>query len=113
MSQQSTGKPNVEALENAASVIQREEQKLAGQNLPKGAASKAKSLADKAANMYDEPNTTTINEKINPKDIDDAARTIQREESKLCEGETPAGGAAAAAQSFAARVGRGEDPTKG
>ncbi|CAB4495787.1 uncharacterized protein OCT59_029066 [Rhizophagus irregularis] len=113
MSQQNTGKPDVEALENAASVIQREEQKLAGHNISGGAASKAKSLADKAADMYDESGTATINKKINLKNIDDAARTIQREESKICGGETPSSGAAAAAQSFAARVSRGEDPTKG
>lgn len=37
MSQQNTGKPDVEALENAASVIQREEQKLAGHNISGGA----------------------------------------------------------------------------
>jgi hypothetical protein len=37
MSQQNIGKPDVEALENAASIIQQEEQKLAGQNLPRGA----------------------------------------------------------------------------
>jgi hypothetical protein len=44
--------------------------------------------------MYGEPNTTTTtNKKINPKDLDDAARTIQREESKLCDGETPSSGA--------------------
>ncbi|CAG8734832.1 13725_t:CDS:2, partial [Rhizophagus irregularis] len=78
MSQQNTGKPDVEALENAASVIQ---------------PSKAKSLADKAADMYDESGTATINKKINLKNIDDAARTIQREESKICGGETPSSGA--------------------
>lgn len=43
--------------------------------------------------MYDESGTATINKKINPKNIDDAARTIQREESKICDGETPSSGA--------------------
>lgn len=37
MSQQNTGKPDIEALENAASVIQHVEQKLAGHNIPGGA----------------------------------------------------------------------------
>lgn len=56
-------------------------------------ASKAKSLADKAANMYDEPNTATNNKKISSKDLNDAVRTIQREESKIRDGETPPDGA--------------------
>jgi hypothetical protein len=47
---------------------------------------KAKSFADKTADIYDEPNNATIDKKyvrLNPELVDDAARTIEREESKL------------------------------
>lgn len=58
-------------------------------------AAKAKSLADKAADIFGEPNNATINKKYvrpNPELVDDASRTIIREEAKLY-GGTPPGGA--------------------
>jgi hypothetical protein len=105
-----TNKPDVENLENAASTIQREEQKVEETTRPGGPgiyyiffflhgnfkliinhlflAAKAKSFADRAADVYDEPKISTINRPVernpkpSPQAVDDAARTIQREEAK-------------------------------
>ncbi|GET04513.1 hypothetical protein RCL_jg7916.t1 [Rhizophagus clarus] len=92
-----TSKSDIEALEEAATIIQREETE------------KAKALVDQAASTYDEPDVSPIpfkenrNEKACPELVIDAQRTIQREEAKLHGGENPPDGAAAAAQSIASR----------
>ncbi|GES90270.1 hypothetical protein RCL_jg13386.t1 [Rhizophagus clarus] len=112
MSRQYMRKPDVEALENAASTIQREEQKLEEATFSGGPAAKAKSFADRVSDAYDEPHMTTAskqNMKPSPQAVDDAARCIQREESKLYGGGPMPGGPASTAQSFAAKVNREEN----
>ncbi|CAB4414477.1 unnamed protein product [Rhizophagus irregularis] len=54
------------------------------------ACKKAKSLADKAASLYDKPNTSDIsffkqnkNKKANPELVIDAQHTLEREEAKF------------------------------